>query len=67
MYRWAIFSKLDFDSGLEKTPSNSSRLVTPCQHYLVSKVDVTLEARLVVSSGPHEILNEALLLKAKIE
>lgn len=62
-----ILSKLGFDSGPEKAPSNIARLVTPCQHYLVSKGDVALEAHLVISSGPHKILNYALLLENKIE
>lgn len=43
----AILSKLGFHSGLAKVPSNSVKLVTPCQHYLVSKGDEALEAHLV--------------------
>lgn len=60
----AILSNLGFHSGLEKVPSDNVRLVSPCQHSLVSKV--VPEARLMISSSPHEILHYALPLKMKI-
>lgn len=67
MYKWQFSQNLIFDSGPEKAPSNIVRLVTLCQHYILSKGNVALEAHLVVSRGPREILNYALLLENKVE
>lgn len=62
----AFPSNVGFYSGLEKVPSDSVRLVNPCQHYLFSEGCMTLEACLAISISPHEILHYALLLKMKI-